>query len=163
MKYVVNEPKQIKPNRYLFHVSPESCREGIKEKGLLVSCYGKGVPCGVYAHNLLTEPNWTWYPFFLDYQDWTLDTNIDLKLCYDYWRIDTQKVSNRWFIDFVARNDFGSTIGQDPGDMYVYSDEYVPVEALQLFKFQKDRSWEFKGTPGAYHYRGIGEFRPFVE
>jgi hypothetical protein len=164
MKYVPSEPKQIKTNRYLFHVSHPMSRRSIERKGLLMSKFLTPlIPSGVYAHNLITEPDWTWYPFVLfgDFEDGPIENN-PLKY-YDFWRIDTRFISNKWFIDQAARHDFRADVGHDPKDMYVYTDEPVSVSALQLFRMQNDQYWEFQGAPGTYHYRSLGEFRPYVE
>jgi hypothetical protein len=165
MNYVPKSPRKIKTNRYLFHVSHPTNREGIQNYGLFVNEKDYSViPNGVYAHNLLTQPDYNWYPFvmFGDYDSGCINDNDPLKL-YDFWRIDTQKIENDWFIDYAARYDFGPEMGYDPKDMYVYTDKDVSIRALQLFRLQNDQFWEFEGIKGAVHYRGIGEFRPYIE
>lgn len=157
--------RKVNVNRYLFHASHPCSREGILEKGLLVSGRENSmIPRGVYAHNLLTEPNFKWYPFVLigeyDYQN---IKGIDPVRMYDYWRIDTFKLKNNWFIDFAARFDFMNSIGFDPYSMYVYTDENINTNALTLFRFQNNQSWDFEGNEGVYHFRGISEFRPYTE
>lgn len=165
MKNALFVPRKIKTNRFLFHVSHPSCREGIQKYGLLVNekSYSE-IPDGVYAHNLLTEPDYHWYPFVLigDYDPGCINDKDPLKL-YDYWRIDTRKIENNWYIDYAGRYDFGHLIGYDPKDMYIYTDKDVSIRALQLFRLQNDKTWQFEGVKGAVHYRGIGEFRPFNE
>ena len=47
--------------------------------------------------------------------------------------------------------------------MYNYTDKDVSIRALQLFRLQNNQSWQFEGVKGAVHYRGIGEFRPYIE
>lgn len=47
--------------------------------------------------------------------------------------------------------------------MYNYTDKDVSIRALQLFRLQNNQSWQFEGVKGAVHYRGIGEFTPYIE
>jgi hypothetical protein len=47
--------------------------------------------------------------------------------------------------------------------MYNYTDKDVSIRALQLFRLHNNQSWQFEGVKGAVHYRGIGEFRPYIE
>jgi hypothetical protein len=35
------------------------------------------------------------------------------------------------------------------------------LRAITLFRFQNDEFWDFSGENGAYHFRSVGEFRPF--
>jgi hypothetical protein len=163
MNYVPKSPKKIKTNRYLFHVSHPMSREGIQHYGLLMSKFEETSRNGVYAHNLITEPDFNWWPF-LEFglaDDGPIEKN-PLKY-YDYWRIDTQLISTDCFIDEWARHDFMSIFHFDPRDMYIYTNGDIPVRALQLFRFQNDQFWEFNGTQGAYHYRSTGNFRPYIE
>jgi hypothetical protein len=90
---------KINVNRYLFHVSHPNSRNGIKKRGLLtnkktVSC----IPSGVYAHNVLSEPTYDWYPFIYPFEsDLDLGKRYgdNLLRAYDYWRIDTQIIDNK--------------------------------------------------------------------
>ena len=79
------------------------------------------------------------------------------------WRIDTHTIASDWFIDDAARLEFMLEYRYDPKDMYVYTPQDIPVRALQLFRIQTDESWEYAGTPGTYHYRSVGRFRPYFE
>lgn len=157
--------RKVNVNRYLFHVSHPYTRESILEKGLLVSGRENSIITrGVYAHNLITEPDFSWYPFILfgEY-DFENINGINPVRMYDYWRIDTSKLNNNWFIDFAARYDFDFVLGYDPRSMYVYTDENIQADALTLFRFQNEQAWDFQGNEGAYHFRALGEFRPFSE
>jgi hypothetical protein len=89
MNYVPSEPKQINTHRYLFHATHPMCREGIQRYGLLMSEYENSSRNGVYAHNLLTKPDYTWWPFLIigDAEDGPIEED-PLKY-YDFWRIDT--------------------------------------------------------------------------
>ena len=166
MKNALFVPRKIQTNRYLFHAAHPIFREGISEWGLLTNGndYSK-IPKGVYAHNLLSKPNYDWYPFIYPFEhDLTLgkiygDNPIR---AYDYWRIDTQIIDNDWYVDNAARSDFAPFLGYDPKAMYVYSNKDVSLRALTLFRFQNEDFWEFPGEKGAFHYRAIDEFRPYL-
>ena len=163
MRYASSVRKPIKTNRYLFHATHPSNRESIQTYGLLMSEYDDVTRNGVYAHNLITEPDYTWWPFLLigDAEDGPID-NDPLKY-YDFWRIDTHTITSDWFIDDAARLEFMHEYRYDPKDMYVFTPQDIPVRALQLFRIQTDESWEYAGTPGTYHYRSVGRFRPYFE
>ena len=92
----------------------------------------------------MTQPDYNWYPFviFGDYDFGCINDGDPLKL-YDFWRIDTQKIENDWFIDYAARYDFMLVMGYDLKDLYVYTDKDVSNRALQLFRLQNDQFWEF--------------------
>ena len=164
MNYVPYVPREIKTKRYLFHVSHPSSRMGIERKGLLISKNKTGtVPEGVYAHNIITRPDYHWYPFVLfdEYEFGPIENN-PLKY-YDFWRIDTYKIPNKWFVDQALHSDLQHLNEDFYKNIYVYTNERVPAEALTLFRLQNDQCWDFEGTKGAYHYRGLGEFRPYIE
>jgi hypothetical protein len=80
---------------------------------------------------------------------------------YDYWRIDTQLIDNIWYINDAARCGFADFLGYDPKAIYVYTNKDDSLRAITLFRFQADEYWDFSGEKGAFHYRGIGEFRSF--
>lgn len=156
---------KINVNRYLFHVSHPIHREEILKFGLLA--FEKGyscIPTGVYAHNMLGEPTNDWYPFVHTCEsDYELGEMYGKNVvrAYDYWRIDTQMIDNKWYIDYAAQQDFATVLGYNPKNNYVYTDKDVSLRAITLFRFQNDEFWDFSGENGAYHFRSIGEFRPF--
>jgi hypothetical protein len=158
---------KIKTHRYLFHVAHPTFRNEILKWGLFTN--GKEnsiIPKGVYAHNLLSKPTYDWYPFVYPFET---DNNLEeiygnnILTAYDYWRIDTHKINNEWFIDYAAREDFKELLGYDPKKMYVYTNKDVSLRALTLFRFQNEENWDFKGEKGAFHFRGIDEFRPYTD
>ena len=159
--------RKINVNRYLFHVSHPIHREEILKFGLLAfEKEYSSIPTGVYAHNILSEPSFDWYPFVYPFEsDYELGKMYrgNVVKAYDYWRIDTHQINNEWFIDYAARGDFKILLGYDPKTMYVYTNKDVSLRALTLFRFQNEETWEFKGEKGAIHYRGIDEFRPYTE
>jgi hypothetical protein len=160
---------KIKTHRFLFHVAHPFFREGILKWGLLT--HGREnsiIPKGVYAHNLLSKPTHDWYPFvwgiefeiYYPFEKMLIGSSLRE---FDYWRIDTHQIDNEWFIDYAARGDFRSELGYDPKKMYVYTNKDVSLRALTLFRFQNEESWEFTGEKGAFHFRGIDEFRPYTD
>jgi hypothetical protein len=159
--------RKINVNRYLFHVSHPIHREEILKFGLLAfEKEYSSIPTGVYAHNILSEPSFDWYPFVYPFEsDYELGKMYrgNVVKAYDYWRIDTHQINNEWFIDYAARGDFKILLGYDPKTMYVYTNKDVSLRSLTLFRFQNEETWEFKGEKGAIHYRGIDEFRPYTE
>jgi hypothetical protein len=165
MKNALFVPRKIQTHRYLFHVAHPIFREGIVEWGLLAKNRDYSIiPKGVYAHNLMSNPTYDWYPFVYPFaHDEELgkmygDNPIR---AYDYWRIDTQIIDNDWFIDYAARDDFAPFLGYDPNSMYVYTNKDVSLRALTLFRFQNEVCWDYPGEKGTFHYRAIDEFRPF--
>ena len=163
MNYVSSALKPISTNRYLFHATHPANREGIQTYGLLMSEYIDSSRNGVYAHNLTTPPDYYWWPFLLigEYEFGPIEKD-PLKY-YDFWRIDTHAISSDWFIDDAARLEFMLDYSYDPKDMYVFTPQDIPVRALQLFRIQTDESWDYEGTPGTYHFRNNGRFRPYIE
>jgi hypothetical protein len=157
--------RKINVNRYLFHVSHPMHREEILKFGLLAfeKKYSK-IPTGVYAHNIMSEPTNDWYPFIYPFEsDYELGKMYggNVVKAYDYWRIDTQLIDNNWYTDYAAQIDFADILGYNPKDNYVYTDMDVSLRAITLFRFQNDEFWDFSGENGAYHFRSVGEFRPF--
>lgn len=156
---------QIKPNRYVFHVSHPTNRLRIQKLGLFKNGLKNGnIPIGVYAHNVKTLPNYDWFPFVLFGEvdeDLVKFHNNEPLNAYDYWRIDTFSIDNKWFVDDAARTDFSVLLDYDPGKMYIYTDSNVSPNAIQLFRFQNDIYREYRGVSGAFHIRTSGEFRAF--
>jgi len=141
--------KPITPSRYVYHVSYKMARESIFKKGLLgfKQGYYKNSPFkkAVFAHNK-SIPNLDWYPFILDHYDWMShnDYNVQfedyydyfkfkcMQLGYDFWQIDTSKLSGQWYIDQVAMNDF---MGGMEYPYYIVYEGDIPVNALKLYNF----------------------------
>ncbi len=112
----------------------------------------------------MSEPSFDWYPFVYPFEsDYELGEMYGKNVvrAYDYWRIDTQMIDNNCYTDYAAQHDFASVLGYNPKDNYVFTDKDVSLRALTLFRFQNDEFWDFSGENGAYHFRSIGEFRPF--
>lgn len=157
---------KITPHRYVIHVSHPYFRESIDRKGLLKNGTEGIIPEGVYAHNLLVKPNYDWFPFVLKFEcDSFLSsiTNEGPLRLYDYWVIDTHAIDNDWYIDYCALSDFGDDTCYNTFSMFIYSDKDVPRSAIKLFRFQNEMRWDYKGVDGAYHFRGLDEFREYIE
>jgi hypothetical protein len=165
MKNVPVAPKKITTNRFLFHVSHPSNRTSILKNGLVV--YQKSnslIPNGIYAHNTIQEPNFSWYPFaFIGEYDHSLFQDLCPVKHYDYWRIDTSLLPNEWYLDHAATDDYQLIYKTNTKNLFTYSPENIPLFALKLFKFQKEEYKLIKGIQGAIHFSNIKEFRRFEE
>ena len=142
-----NYRKRIKTQRFLYHFTRNYSRSEINQKGLIGSSSKViGYNNAVFAHND-SLPDSSWYPFCFD-ECWNWGPyyeNIDnfevycQIMDYDFWRIDTWKIKNTWFIDNVAASNFNT--GKDPRNidlkLYVVTFEDIPRNALKLFKFQE--------------------------
>ena len=165
MKNIQFVPKKIKPNRFLFHVSHPSNRLAILKNGLLVlNKKDSLIPNGIYAHNTIQEPNFSWYPFaFIGEYDNSLFQDLCPVKHYDYWRIDTSLLPNEWYLDHAASDDYQLIYNSNPKHLFTYSTENIPLFALQLFKFQKEEYRLIIGNQGAVHFSNLKEFRRFKE
>ena len=164
MKNVPLAPKKITTNRFLFHVSHPSNRFAILKNGLVVlNKKDSLIPNGIYAHNSIQEPNFSWYPFsfFGEY-----DSNELLGICplkfYDYWRIDTSLISNEWYLDHAASEDYKLINHTNPKKLFTYSPENIPLAALKLYRFQQEKHVQYVSENGVLHIRNSKEFRRFV-
>lgn len=163
MKNVPLVPKKITTNRFLFHVSHPSNRFAILKNGLVVlNKKDSLIPNGIYAHNSIQEPNFSWYPFsfFGEY-----DSNELLGICplkfYDYWRIDTSLISNEWYLDHAASEDYKLINHTNPKKLFTYSPENIPLVALKLYRFQQEKHVQYISENGVLHIRNSKEFRMF--
>jgi len=146
--------QQTKTNQFLFHVAYPFCRKSIAKEGLIAreNTY-RNYPC-VYAHNDL-EPKNSWFPFCFDfYYVEKYMTLYDM----DFWRIDTSKIDKFWFIDCALNRELKNY--DLKRNFYVFCEDNIAPEAITLFRFQKEISYELIGN-GAAHYRGIPSFRKF--
>lgn len=163
MKNVPLAPKKITTNRFLFHVSHPSNRTSIFQNGLVVHQKTNSlIPNGIYAHNAIQEPNFSWYPFAFigEYENTDFFSLCPLKF-YDYWRIDTSLLSNDWYLDQAATNDYQLINNANPKHLFVYSSENIPVNALKLFRFQQEKHVQYISENGVLHIRNCNKFRVF--
>lgn len=136
----------VKTNRYVFHVSCSSNRESIAKKGL-IGCPKKinGYTNAIFAHNSAI-PDYSWYPFCFDVTwDWDYRIQFDDPTDafayqmeangYDFWRIDTWQLNNKWFLDNIGMDDF---YGGSQYPLFVVSFQNIPPYALQRFKFHPE-------------------------
>ena len=165
MKNVPFAPKKITTNRFLFHVSHPSNRTSILKNGLVVNQNSNSlIPNGIYAHNTIQEPNFSWYPFaFMGEYDNSLFQDLCPVKQFDYWRIDTSLLPNEWYLDYAATNDYQMIYNTNPRNLFIYSPENIPLFALKLFKFQKEEHRLIKGNQGTIHFSNLKEFRRFKE
>ena len=160
---VKNYSKRVYPNRYVYHVSYPCSRDSILEKGIITNAkemYGNRK--AIFAHNA-SLPDYSWYPFCFDeYFFWEHSAKFDsieykflyfmIKYGYEFWRIDTWKIKNYWYLDNVGMQDFyeGSNY-----PFMIVTFEDIPPQALKRFIFY--------GEPSVYRTEGVahvqGRFR----
>lgn len=164
MKNVPLAPKKITTNRFLFHVSHPSNRTSILKNGLIVHQKTNSlIPNGIYAHNTIQEPNNSWYPFAFigEYENTDFLSLCPLKF-YDYWRIDTSLISNEWYLDHAASEDYKLINHTNPKKLFTYSPENIPLAALKLYRFQQEKHVQYISKNGVLHIRNSKEFSRFV-
>ncbi len=127
--------KKITPRRYVYHISKNVFRNSIIKSGLIGKSNSTiGYTNAVFAHNNCDDLL-LWYPFILDIWDLTVKTGgktitkVYTILNYDVWRIDTGKITNEWFIDNVAQNDF---LDKSEYPFYIVTFENIDPSALKL-------------------------------
>ena len=160
--------KEVKTQRYVYHLTYSVNRESILEKGLIGSDHYEGLNKPVFAHNN-PIPSMLWYPYIIDSWDWTstnqytliVDSIYDylkfqsLSVGYDVWEIDTYKMNNvKWYIDYSVANDFLDGINYP---YYVFTEGWIPSSVLRLYTFNEEHICTFKD--GVAHIRP--DFRPF--
>lgn len=163
MKNVQLAPKKITTNRFLFHVSHPSNRSSILKEGLVVHQKTNSlIPNGIYAHNAIQEPNFSWYPFsfFGEYNSNDLLGICPLKF-YDYWRIDTSLLPNEWYLDHAATEDYKLINHTDPKNLFTYSPHNIPISALKLYRFQQEKLKQISGVNGVLHFISIKPFQKY--
>jgi len=136
----------VRTNRFLYHVSDSHNRERILKMGL-IGCPKKinGFTNAIFAHNS-SIPDYSWYPFCFDVGwDWDYSVKFDdpvndfayqmEKNGYDFWRIDTWQLKNKWFLDNIGMDDFyeGS---QYP--LFVVTFENIPPTVLKRYKIHAE-------------------------
>jgi len=165
MKNVPLAPKKITTNRFLFHVSHPSNRTSILKNGLVVNQKTNSlIPNGIYAHNSIQEPNFSWYPFAFigEYENADFLSLCPLKF-YDYWRIDTSLLSNEWYLDYAASEDYKLINHTNPKNLFTYSLENIPLSALKLYRFQQEKLKQIEGANGVMHFISMKSFRKYFE
>lgn len=125
---------------------------------------------GIYAHNE-PYPSKFWYPFcfdaFYNAPACTIVGQDDPQYLienffeYDYWRIDTSKIDNKWYVDKRAHDEF--EIRNKPehyfAARFIVTYDNVPKRALTLFRFQEERVEEVI-TNGTAHMKYLPKSRP---
>lgn len=124
----------VRPNRFMWHLSRASCRESIRNSGLLPGCEQKN---GIWAHNNIIPIAW-FYPMAWDGVFFGYDYRS-----YDYWRIDNAKAKVEWRIDPYMNSLQSKYTAEEwnSKSRYLCTMDSVPPEALKLFKFAKDDDW----------------------
>jgi hypothetical protein len=103
--------KPIKPNRYIYHTSNPIFRDKIKKEGLIPKgkseTWLSNTPIDgkvIFASNSDNKENW----FDSTYDD-------------DIWKIDTSKLSNKWYLD--PNFDSGG---------YIITFDPIPLNSIEL-------------------------------
>jgi hypothetical protein len=134
--------KEVKPRRFVYHVTSQYCRPSILKEGLTGSdCKVIDYRNAIFAHND-SFPGYHWYPFCHDVTFfWKNDVRFmdpDLDFAYhvikeknDFWRIDTWKIKNKWFLDTPGMRDFHEEVNVP---LMVVTFENIPLEALKLYR-----------------------------
>ena len=159
--------KEIKPNRYVYHITSKVFRESILTKGLVAKT-SKYLPYqnSIFAHNckLITME---WYPLvfdkytwpILETYDWSWEQPSDSELItkainryYDIWQIDTYVHSTKWYIDDIGQKELGASF-VSTSDLYIVSNGNIPKEAITLCHLRKDKLYSIKHKSGLVEMR----------
>jgi hypothetical protein len=144
-----NYTLKVKTNRFIFHVSESFNRKSILKNGLsgcALEMYG--FRSAIFAHNSAI-PDYNWFPFCFDVC-WFWKQSVGFvgsndkfdsfaylteKYGYDFWRIDTWKIKNEWFLDNIGMDDFyeGSKY-----PFFVVTFDDIPPSALKRYEFHPE-------------------------
>lgn len=118
--------QKIKPQRFVWHLSPRKNRKSILKQGLIAALSSYGC---VFANNQSRDIDF-FYPFcvYLYYGDFTQESY----LAYDYWKIDTSMIKADWFIDPNMANGPEEYMGTSRN--FIFTEASIPPEALTLHK-----------------------------
>ena len=127
----------IKPDRYMWHLTRESCRDSISKFGLERRLCGDKPLCGdngIWAHNNIIHIN-QFYPMTWD----GIYSNANYR-DFDFWRIDTKLCNSNWKMDpymtplklNYKTNEWRYAI------KYLVTKDSIPPEALKLYQFPQD-------------------------
>ena len=145
-------------SRYVFHVSSPQNRLSILKNGL-VAKKKQNRSNGIYAHNDF-EPKFMWYPMFFDAWLQTDDEFHKFLSYFDYWRIDTHAIENIWYEDLTMKRD-AATLCFIPKNFYVFTKENIPIEHIELYKFQAEEVIIKLNILGAASMEFKPQFRPY--
>lgn len=158
-----NYTLKVKTNRFIYHVSLSCLRKSILKNGLLgYACEMYGFRNAIFAHNSAI-PDYRWFPFCFDACfPWENSVNfinsednfesfayLTDKYGYDFWRIDTWKIKNEWFLDDIGMDDFfeGSKY-----PFFVVTFDDIPPSALKRYEFHPEH--KVIKLDGAAHIQG---------
>ena len=118
--------KVIKPQRYVWHLTPKHNRKSILRYGLKANLSEHN---SVFANNQSKNIDF-FYPFCIDLYNERFSDEFYLE--YDYWRIDTFKIKASWFIDPNMENGPKEYMGSSKN--FIVTESSIPKEALSLYK-----------------------------
>ncbi|KHJ37522.1 hypothetical protein PBAC_22400 [Pedobacter glucosidilyticus] len=144
-----NYTLKVKTNRFIYHVSHTGFRKSILKNGLHCNADEMyGFRSAIFAHNSAI-PDYSWFPFCFDVC-WFWEDSVDFvgskdnfesfaylteKYGYDFWRIDTWKIKNEWFLDDIGMNDFNEG---SKYPFFVVTFEDIPPSALKRYEFHPE-------------------------
>jgi hypothetical protein len=118
--------KKIQPERFVWHVTSKRNRQSILATGLDAQKSKHNAVCANnQSRNILF-----FYPFCIN--EYNGEFTPLMLTQYDYWRIDTTKVSADWYIDPNMKGGPSEFMGSDRN--FVVTETSIPVEALTLYK-----------------------------
>ena len=135
--------QEITPRRYVFHVTYRLNRDSIVSTGLKANtALGNKA---VFAHNS-SVPQLFWYPILLDELEGMISNNYNVKFesnydyfkmkCiqygYDFWQIDTYKLSGKWYRDNLGMSDFMPDCNYP---FFIFYKGDIPCKAIKLYNF----------------------------
>ena len=158
-----NLTKVINPKRYVWHTSYRSLkrtftaipgdftlREKIRKEGLV---YKK--EWAVFAHNGLVKPEYI-FPFCIDHFSFgdSVKTVMNTMTSYDFWRIDTLRLNEEWYVDPLMSSDIEKRYPKMNKHWFICTRQNIPPTALKLFTF-KDDNLDDIGKLKINHYDGV--------
>lgn len=133
----------VKVESFIWHLSPKRNRDSILKNGLRISNNEKLI----YANNFNRDLHSMWpIPIESMYKNLnyennnyeTLKTSIIESVApnFDFWRIDTKKTNNEWFIDPFLKDELKIySHSQNNPNLYVCTLTPIPIDCLKLFEY----------------------------
>ena len=161
--------KLVKPEPYIWHLSPKKNRLGIHKNGILAKSNDRfGYGPAVFANNFLEldgrlydfngASDFYQYDKALNYKQKSKYTDLNHYLDFleaDFWRIETSKLPNhKWWVDTMWSSEYGNIYTND----HIYTNKSIPRKAITLFNVNTYSKFILrKGTLGVYHSKYISE------
>lgn len=144
----------VKPNRYVYHISPAENRESIDRLGILSRNdirFGPkfNYPPAVFANNTDVFGSFYWWPFMelmFEYPAMGIDSN-QMYLEYDIWEIDTRIANTTWYSDPGLFKD----------NKHIFTLDDISREAIRLVRQEptEQRIRYRDGVASTYTWNGL--------